>query len=265
MPLVTLHSGAHAVPSARAPSVELTAGLTAHSQSGWPSVRFDLGRILDASAPLWAAGFYNKTFMWPSWHIYEGIVRRMAGLGRAPAAPDPDRYEVRNAHCDVLIVGGGEAGLKAATEAGLRGERVILAEQQPVLGGHRRWNNPTGNLTPQSSELRRLPNLTILLKTTAVGAYDHQVYTLVENTSERRRLDRAGPVTVRERLWVVRAKSVVLVTGNIEQPLVFTHNDRPGILLAALPGSMRCGTALRRVAECSSRLTMTRCIESRRI
>lgn len=85
--LVQLGEGARITPSARAPIVELTAGLTARSQEGWPSVRFDIGRVLDATAPLWSAGFYNKTFIWPSWHTYEPIIRRLAGMGRAPLRP----------------------------------------------------------------------------------------------------------------------------------------------------------------------------------
>src|SRR6185437_277931 len=112
--LVQLGDGARTVPAARATLVELHESLAARSQSGWPSVDFDLGRVLDLVAPLWAAGFYNKTFIWPSWHRYETLIRGLAGLGHAPAAPDPDQYEVRNLHCDVLIVGGGSAGLKAA-------------------------------------------------------------------------------------------------------------------------------------------------------
>lgn len=68
-------------------------------------MNFDLLRAADAVAPLWAAGFYNKTFKWPSWHIYEPLIRRMAGLGTAPAQRDPDRYQVLNHHCDVLIIG----------------------------------------------------------------------------------------------------------------------------------------------------------------
>src|SRR4029077_18933470 len=115
--LVQIGSGARAIPSARAPLVELTAGLEARSQEGWPSVHFDIGRALDAIAPVWAAGFYNKTFIWPNWHPYEPLIRRMAGLGRAPLECDPDRYETANLHCDVLVVGGGAAGLKAALEA----------------------------------------------------------------------------------------------------------------------------------------------------
>jgi sarcosine oxidase, subunit alpha len=141
--LLRIGSGSQAIPSARAPVVELTDGLSAFTQSGWPSPGFDVGRLLDVVPALWAAGFYNKTFKWPRWHTYEGLIRRMAGLGRTPVERDPDRYEAGNRHCDVLIVGGGVAGLTAALEAGSAGLRIILAEQDTVLGGGAAWSGAT--------------------------------------------------------------------------------------------------------------------------
>jgi sarcosine oxidase subunit alpha len=105
-------------------------------------VNLDVGRWLDYVGPLWAAGFYNKTFIWPNWHAYEPMIRRMAGLGRAPDGPDPDRYEIGNLHCDVLVVGGGVAGLRAASTAGRAGERVILVEQDHRFGGEGAWIGP---------------------------------------------------------------------------------------------------------------------------
>jgi sarcosine oxidase, subunit alpha len=230
--LLAIGEAAQAVPSVRAPTIELTEGLVARPQAGWPSARFDLGRALDFAAPLWSAGFYNKTFIWPSWHRYEGLIRRMAGLGRAPTAPDPDRYEVQNLHCDVLIVGGGAAGLKAAGEAARTGARVILVEQDRVLGGHTAWDGSMIEERPASMwlknaviELWRLPNVRVMPRTTAVGYYDHDVVALLEVS--------AAPHPVRERLLIVRTKRVVLATGVVEQPLIFSNNDRPGVVLAA--------------------------------
>jgi len=211
--LVRLHSGASAIPSARATLIPLTPGLEVRSQSGWPSTSWDLLRAIDFIYPLVAAGFYNKTFIWPSWRVYEPAVRRLAGLGRAPDGPDPDRYETRHAHCDVLVVGGGRAGLGAAIKAVRAGKRVILAEQQDCFGGD---TSPlTGNAGVQ-----------LLTRTTAVAHYDHQLVALVES------VEGAGePGLPRERLWLARAEHIVLATGAIEQPLVFCNNDRPGIML----------------------------------
>lgn len=222
--LLCLGSGAHATPSVRAPAVELTEGLHVRSQSGWPSVNFDIGRALDLFAPLWSAGFYNKTFIWPGWHTYEGVIRRLAGLGRAPVERDPARYDVRNLHCDVLVVGGGVAGINAAVEAGRAGARVVLVEQDSAWGGQALWDgsDPTGSL----ERLGELHNVKLLRRTTAVGYYDHDVVALLEQAGVGQH------ALARERYWVVRTSRVVLATGALEQPLIFSHNDRPGIMLA---------------------------------
>lgn len=220
------------VSSARATLIELEDGLQADSLA---RRRFDFARVLDFTAPLWAAGFYNRTFLWPSWHTYERLIRRMAGFGHAPAEPDPDRYDTRNLHCDVLVVGGGAAGLEAASEAAQSGARVVLVEQASELGGRGSWMGSSG--TPQSSDRRehpaasrlsRMANVRILTRTTAVGYYDRDIVTLVETVPAARAPSRLP----RERYWIVRANRVVLATGAIEQPLVFCNNDRPGVLLA---------------------------------
>lgn len=234
--LLQLGSQAEAIPSARATLVELREGLAACSQSGWPSVDTDLGRVLDFTAPMWAAGFYNKTFMWPNWHSYEGLVRRMAGLGRSPVEADPDRYEVRNLYCDVLIVGGGAAGLREALAASESGARVVLAEQEAELGGRLVWDGTSVGGTPGpewvSATVHRLrgnPDVRVLPRTTAVGCYDRDVVTLVEDVPDHAR----RPGQPRERYWIVRTGRVILATGAIEQPLVFSNNDRPGIMQAS--------------------------------
>ncbi len=231
--LVQLSAGPRATPSCRAPTVELHEGLDAHSQEGWPGVRFDVLRVLDAMAPLWSAGFYNKTFIWPNWHTYEPAIRRLAGLGHAPSDPDPDRYEITNLHCDVLVVGGGRTGLCTALDSARAGARVVLAEQDYVFGGRSAWDaSRIGDqsadqwITATLGELARLPHARPLTRTTAVGRYDHNVVALLE------RVDSGRAHASRERLYIVRAHRLVLATGTIEQPLIFANNDRPGIVLA---------------------------------
>src|SRR2546423_8312262 len=136
--LVQLGSGARSEPNTRATTLELYDGLIARSQNCWPSVRFDAGAIADALSPLLPAGFYYKTFMWPPtpkwWLRYERFIRRAAGMGRAPETPDPDRCEHQYAHCDVLVIGGGAAGLSAARAAAKAGARVIVCQQSSCCG-----------------------------------------------------------------------------------------------------------------------------------
>ena len=135
--LVQLETGPHTQPNLRATQVALYGGLSARSVNAWPGVGFDVGAVNDIASRLIPAGFYYKTFMWPAgfWMTYEKLIRRAAGLGKAPSEPDPDRYERMNAHCDVLVVGGGPAGLAAATAAASTGARVIVVEAEPELGG----------------------------------------------------------------------------------------------------------------------------------
>ena len=136
--LVTLGSGDRTEPNIRATTVELSAQLQATSQNRWPSLAFDVMGINNLLSGVLAAGFYYKTFMWPAalWEkLYEPLIRRAAGLGKAANLPDPDRYEQGNLFCDLLVIGSGPAGLNAALVAGRAGARVIVCEDDFALGG----------------------------------------------------------------------------------------------------------------------------------
>jgi len=240
--LVTVRRDATRItPNLRATQVELYEGLDAISQNRWPSLRHDFGRVNDLLAPFFPAGFYYKTFMWPkkAWHgLYEPVIRRAAGLGEAPTLPDPDRYAQRYAHADVLVVGAGPSGIAAALAAADRGARVMLCDEQPEFGG-----SLLGDLSAQIdgvaalawverslAALRQNPKVTLLSRTTAFGYFPHNFIGLNERITEH--LAAPAPGRLRERLWQVRARAVVIATGAIERPLVFPGNDRPGILLA---------------------------------
>jgi len=240
--VVQLGSGAGTDPNRPATTVELWDGLQATSQNCWPGPRFDLGAVADRVAPLIAAGFYYKTFMWPSrlWPLFERIIRHAAGLGQSPRDPDPDTYEHVNAHCDVLIAGGGPAGLAAARAAARTGARVILAEEGPTVGGALLSESegttiagtaPFDWVERTAGELAATPEVRLLPRTTVFAYYDHNYLGMVERIG-----DHVAPAEAarrpRQRLWKVRAKQVVLATGAIERPLVFANNDRPGIMLA---------------------------------
>jgi sarcosine oxidase, subunit alpha len=235
--LVQLGAGSRTEPNVRATQVEIFHGLAARSQNCWPSVGFDLGEVSNLLSPLFPAGFYYKTFMWPPsfWHLYERLIRRAAGMGEAPREPDPDRYEHVHAHCDVLIVGAGPAGLAAALAAGRSGARVLLADEQAELGGSL-LSEPADHAVHVWREatlaaLRALPETRLLPRTTVFGYYDHNYLGLIERVSDHLG-PKAPPHLPRQRLWKVRARQVVLATGAIERPLVFAGNDRPGVMLA---------------------------------
>ena len=228
--LVEVGQGTARQPSCRAPTVPLRDGLVARAQAGWPSLGFDLGRVLDFTAGLWPAGFYNKTFMWPNWQAWEGLIRRLSALGRLLRGPDPDRYERMNWHCDLLVCGGGPAGLLATLAAGRAGLSVLLAEQDREFGGVLLKERVEIDGAPAAdwlaevlAELERLPNVLRLPGTTVTAIYDHKVTTLLQAG------DGSG---WRECYWTVRPNNIVFASGAIEQGLLFPNNDRPGIMLA---------------------------------
>jgi sarcosine oxidase subunit alpha len=240
--LVTVsRDAARVTPNLRATQVELYDGLIAESQNRWPSLQWDFGRINDWLSAFFPAGFYYKTFMWPkqAWKsLYEPVIRRAAGLGRAPVHADPDRYAQRYAHCDVLVAGAGPAGIAAALAAADSGARVILCDETAEFGGSLLADGDAlidgqpalAWLAQGIAVLEKNSNVTLLTRTTAFGYFPHNLLGLNQRMSDHLARPHAG--LPRERMWQVRARSVVLATGAIERPLVFPGNDRPGILLA---------------------------------
>jgi sarcosine oxidase subunit alpha len=239
--LVQLARGARTVPNVRATMQPLYDRLVACSQNRWPSLAFDVAAISGALAPLLPAGFYYKTFMWPrsprSWLRYEHAIRAAAGMGRAPDAPDPDRYEHRHAHCDVLVVGAGAAGLAAARAAAHGGARVIVCDENAALGASLAAEPQTIDgdsayawATAAAADLARNPDVVLLPRTTAFGCYDDNLVTLVERVADD--VASPPPYLPRERVWNVRARSVVVATGAHERPIAYAGNDRPGTMLA---------------------------------
>lgn len=237
--LVTvIRDKARTTPNLRATQVEIYEGLEAKSQNRWPSLDLDFGEVNALASPLLASGFYYKTFMGPgflgpnkAWaRFYEPLIRRAAGLGRAPESPDPDRYSRRYAHCEVLVVGAGETGIKAALDASADPDcRVILCDEQAEMGGWR-LNTPGDDIATTLEMLASRPNVRLLRRTQAFGVYAHGAVALAQRLTDH--LASPSTETPRERLWQVRAGEIVLATGAIERPLVFSGNDRPGVMLA---------------------------------
>ncbi|WGR97958.1 sarcosine oxidase subunit alpha family protein [Bradyrhizobium sp. ISRA443] len=239
--LVELRTGARREPNTRATTVELFDGLEATSQNRWPSLAFDLLSVNGLVSPALVAGFYYKTFMWPAafWEkLYEPLIRRAAGLGRAAQGEDPDHYEKAFAFCDVLVIGGGPAGVSAALAAGRSGARVILCDEDFRLGGSLLGEKREIDGRPAAewlaatlAELASLSEVRIMPRTSVFGLYDHGVYGAVERANDHVAVPPAHQP--RQRGWRIYAKRAILASGALERPIVFPGNDRPGVMLAA--------------------------------
>jgi sarcosine oxidase subunit alpha len=239
--LVELRGGARREPNTKATTVELFDGLSADSQNRWPSLAFDLLSINSLASPLLVAGFYYKTFMWPAafWEkLYEPVIRRAAGLGRASGEPDPDIYEKASAFCDVLVIGGGPTGLIAALTASRAGARVILCDEDFIFGGRLlaetlEIDGMHGSTWAAAAvaELERSENTILMPRSTVFGVYDQGTYGVLQRVGDH--LPAHAADAPRQRLWKIVAKRAILAAGAVERQIVFGGNDRPGVMMAA--------------------------------
>ncbi|MEV6981512.1 2Fe-2S iron-sulfur cluster-binding protein [Sphaerisporangium sp. NPDC051017] len=165
--------------------------------------------------------------------LYDGLAASgLAGRGRLSLAADPARYDATHAHCDVLVVGAGPAGLTAALNAARAGNRVILADDRPEIGGSLPDTGQTVEGRPGGEWARAaadaflwLPDTRLLTRTSVIGYYDHNYLVAVERRGEH--------AVTRERVWRIRAGRVILATGAHERPIAFAGNDLPGVMLAS--------------------------------
>ncbi len=246
--LVTVGEGSRREPNLRASMVDLHDGLVAESQNRWPSLGFDLGAVNQVLSPFIGAGFYYKTFMWPAalWEkLYEPVIRRAAGLGRATHERDSARYDKRWAHCDLLVIGAGPAGLMAALVAARAGARVIVCDEAAAPGGRLLADRVVigdtdgpGFADAALGELSGFPKVRVMPRTTVFGWYDSGVFGAVE------RLD-PGKGGATERVWRIVARRAVLATGAEERPIAFGNNDLPGIMTASLVRGLAHSMAIR--------------------
>ncbi|WP_380052933.1 sarcosine oxidase subunit alpha family protein [Falsihalocynthiibacter sp. SS001] len=237
--LVNLGRDGRSEPNQRATTTEIFEGLEATSQNHWPSLEFDVGAINNAVARFLPAGFYYKTFISPrpAWkHLFEPIIRKSAGLGPAPKERDADTYEHFYAFADVLVVGGGIAGLQAALAAAEAGAQVLLLEQTAHWGGRAPVDiDQIDGIATEAwiaqtvKKLEALDNVTLRLRTQGSGVYDHGYALGYERLSDHS-ADKSG---ARHRLWRIRATRIVSATGALERPLSFAGNDIPGVMLAS--------------------------------
>ena len=231
-------------PNIRATQIEIFEGFEAKSQNCWPSVNFDIGEVNNFFSPILPAGFYYKTFMWPAslWEKYEYFIRKSAGLGISPTERDPDLYDHKYYHCDVLIVGSGPAGITAALIAGESGKKVLIVDEKTDHGGSLLGSdseltkingmNPKDWINKTCSTLSKNKNIKILNRTSVAAYHNYNYLIMMQNLTDHLNEDEKKN-KIRQRLWKVRAKKVILATGSIERMMVFDCNDRPGIMLSS--------------------------------
>ena len=238
--IMEIGNGPYKDPNTRATITELYNGLEANSQNHKGPLGFDLMAIIDFLSPLVGAGFYYKTFMWPKafWEkFYEPAIRNAAGLGTLSTEPDPDCYDKGFRYCDILIIGAGATGLSAAITAASSGAKVILADEDFLMGGRLNTESIRVNGIPGSkwakdtvAALSSMENVTLMSDTTIFGVYDHGIYGAIENRYSEAREDKDKPRQVN---WRIYAKRSILCAGAIERSIAFGNNDRPGIMLAS--------------------------------
>jgi len=238
--LIEVFGKTNQTPNVRATVQEVFNGLATRSQNRMGTLRFDMLAVNDLVSPFLSAGFYYKTFMWPRafWEkIYEPIIRRAAGLGSLSGKHDEGAYEKAFAFCDVLVIGAGPAGLIAARAAARAGADVILADENPILGGRLISDGGTIGGEPAAiwaagveAELRAMPNVRIMTRTSITGAYDGGTFGALERVGLHKS---ARPNLPRECFWRIVAGRSILASGAMERPIAFPMNDRPGIMMAS--------------------------------
>ena len=217
------------MPNTRATQSPAADGMVVRSVNAVPSAEKDRRAFLDVFSRFIPAAFYYKTFMFPNWHLFEPRIRQMAGLGTVDETVNsPEFAEQVNHHCDLLVVGAGPTGLSAARDAARAGRRVVLCDDGQEVGGSLLFRAGFIESKPGAqwaadvaAELQRLGAL-VLTGTTAFGIYDHHLVGLSQK----------GAASEPDRLWRLRASSIILATGAIERPLPFGNNDLPGVMSA---------------------------------
>jgi sarcosine oxidase subunit alpha len=201
-------------------------GMNVRAQNAWPSLRFDLKSANRLMARVMGPGFYYKTFMWPRrwWPFYERILRRFIAGGEIDPHAEHGYYDKRYAHPDVLVAGGGPAGMAASIAAANAGAQVMLVEEGHQLGGHLRWGyeSQLRLLDQLRREVQARPEIEVLTDSVVTGRYDGNWVAVVQ---------RNLPGVI-ERLIKARSKALIVAPGLIERPYVFEGNDLPGVMLS---------------------------------
>jgi sarcosine oxidase, subunit alpha len=226
--IVDVTRSGRTTPNLRATTEALENDLAVRSVNALPTAAEDRVALLDRLSAFMPAGFYYKTFLWPRWETFEPAIRAMAGLGRVDPdnRPQGDNPQF-NARCDMLVVGGGPAGLAAANAAARSGRVVFLLDDRADIGGqlvHRGGSIEGGDWREWSGSVTAAVEANggrVMTSTTAFGVYDHRLVCAWERRA-----------ALPDALWRIRPKTIIVAAGAIERPLVVPDNDRPGVMSA---------------------------------
>jgi sarcosine oxidase subunit alpha len=206
------------IPNVRACTEPVRDGMVVERQNAWPSVDRDVHGWLNTFSFMLPPGFYYKVFQRPrwAWPLIEPFIRSKAGLGLVPREQDHRPREVVDLHVDVLVIGGGAAGLAAAAEASAAGAGTIVLEQRAdpdAMPGSPQERSVRADLLAEAEA----SGATVMSGTAAFGVFDGPLVAA------------ASP----DRLTRLRARHLVFATGGVEQPAVFPNNDLPGVMLSS--------------------------------
>ena len=214
-------------PNVRASHRRVEDGMIVGPQNVWPSLRFDMKAANRTVSRFLSAGFYYKTFMKPQrlWPAYEAVLKKFAAGGVVENRPIGGYFDKRYAHPDVVVAGGGPAGMAAAVAATETGAQVMLVESEHDLGGYLRWGGEQDlrALAELRTAVATSNGIEVVADSVVAGRYDGNLLAIVQRSLPG----------VTERLIKARAKTLVVAPGLIERPYVFAGNDLPGVMLSS--------------------------------
>lgn len=213
-------------PNVRGAHRRVAAGMDVRAQNAWPSLRFDVKAANQLVGRFLSAGFYYKTFMRPRrlWPAYEKVLQQFVAGGAVSPLPSGEHYDKRYVHADVVVAGGGPAGLSAALAAAGSGAQVLVVDNQHDLGGHLRFGDAADRARRDElvAAVEAQPGIEVARDSVVAGRYDDNWVAVVQRDLGH----------VAERLLKVRAKTLVVASGLVERPYVFAGNDLPGVMLS---------------------------------